>query len=242
MTCEKICELMMEYVAGELDRATADEIRTHIETCDECKKEYELALGMSEAVRDARFDAPEELHGRIMSAVANEKKRQRRAKLLKNLTTIGASVAAFIIVVNVIVDNLAGKSSDNVPNAGENNQEGVSINADNVFKPATQITNETVELSASTLNMFAGEWTTSLSDGRTAIMYINDDGSVVVCIREKNGYETYYDGMLEFTKDGITLSQSDGNQNCRAVINAVISSGRLYFDIVSGSTPWGAVT
>ena len=242
MTCERICELMMEYVAGELDKATSDEIRSHIETCDECKKEYELALGMSEAISDARFDAPEELHGRIMSAIANEKKKKIKARFLRNLTTIGASVAAFIIIVNVIVNNIADKSFDNVPNADANNQEGVTVNADNVFKPTGETTSETVELSSATVNMFVGEWTTSLSGGRTAIMYINDDSSVVVCIRERDGREIYYDGMLEFTKDGITLSQSDGNQNCRAVINAVISSGRLYLDIVSGSTPWGAAT
>lgn len=242
MTCKKACELMMEYVAGELDKATAEQIRSHIDACDECKKEYELALGMSEAIENAAFDAPAELHGRIMSAVRNEKKRQRRVRLIRTLTAIGASAAAFVIIVNVISDNISKQNADKSPNSESNVQDGIIMNSDNVFKPKGEITSETVELSAVTLELFVGEWKTSLADGRTVTMYINDDSSVVVCIRYRDGIETYYDGMLEFTNGGITLTQSDGNENCRAVIDAVIKSGRLYFDIVSGSTPWRTVT
>ena len=242
MTCNKACELMMEYVAGELDKATAEEIRMHIDACDECKKEYELALGMSEAIENAAFDAPAELHGEIMTAIRNEKKRQRRARLIRTLTAIGASAAAFVIIINVISDNISKQNADKAPNSEINVQDGIIMNSDNVFKPQTSVTSETVELSASTVDRFVGEWKTSLTDGRTVTMYINDDSSVVVCIRYGDGVEVYYDGMLEFTKNGIVLSQSDGNENCRAVIDAVIKSGRLYFDIVSGDTPWGKVT
>ena len=240
MTCKKACELMMEYVAGELDKATAEEIRMHIDACDECKKEYELALGMSEAIENAAFDAPAELHGEIMTAIRNEKKRQRRARLIRTLTAIGASAAAFVIIVNVIAGNVTKTKENNSPD--QNKQENIVLKSDNVFKPQTSVTSETVELSASTVDRFVGEWKTSLTDGRTVTMYINDDSSVVVCIRYGDGVEVYYDGMLEFTKNGIVLSQSDGNENCRAVIDAVIKSGRLYFDIVSGDTPWGKVT
>ena len=240
MTCNKACELMMEYVAGELDKATAEEIRSHIDACDECKKEYELALGMSEAIENAAFDAPAELHGEIMTAIRNEKKRQRRARLIRTLTAIGASAAAFVIIVNVIAGNVTKTKENNFPD--QNKQENIVLKSDNVFKPQTSVTSETVELSASTVDLFVGEWKTSLTDGRTVTMYINDDSSVVVCIRYGDGVEVYYDGMLEFTKNGIVLSQSDGNENCRAVIDAVIKSGRLYFDIVSGSTPWRTVT
>jgi hypothetical protein len=231
---------MMEYVAGELDKAIAEEIRMHIDACDECKKEYELALGMSEAIENAAFDAPAELHGEIMTAIRNEKKRQRRARLIRTLTTIGASAAAFVIIVNVIAGNVTKTKENNSPD--QNKQENIVLKSDNVFKPQTSVTSETVELSASTVDRFVGEWKTRLSDGRTVTMYINDDSSVVVCIRYGDGVEVYYDGMLEFTKNGIVLSQSDGNENCRAVIDAVIKSGRLYFDIVSGDTPWGKVT
>jgi hypothetical protein len=93
---------MMEYVAGELDKATAEEIRMHIDACDECKKEYELALGMSEAIENAAFDAPAELHGEIMTAIRNEKKRQRRARLIRTLTAIGASAAALLNALKVL--------------------------------------------------------------------------------------------------------------------------------------------
>ena len=244
MTCEKICELMMEFVCGELDDATADEIKAHIEACDNCKKEYELALGMSEAINDAGFDAPGDLHGRIMSAVINEKKRQRRARLIRNLTAIGASAAAFVIIVNMIAGNSIQSNSDKEPDSAPegNVYEDVILNSDNVFRPHTTVTSEPVELSAATVELFVGEWTTDIEGGRRVTMWISDDSSVTVCIRYNDGVEIYYDGTLEFTKDGIVLSQSDGNKNCRAIIDAVISNGRLYFDIVSGATPWRAET
>lgn len=242
MTCGRICELMMEYVNGELDKATADEIRSHIEICDDCKKEYELALGMSEAIKGAVFEAPSDLHGKIMSAVGNEKRRQRRAKLIKNLTAIGAGAAAFVIVISIISENSMKSTSDKQSNSEENKQNAIVLNHDNVFKPQSAITDKTVELSASTAELFVGEWKSELGNGGSVTMWISEDTSVTVCVRDKNGFETYYDGMLEFTKDGIILSQSDGNRNCRAMIDAVITSGRLYFDIVSGSTPWRTVT
>ena len=242
MTCDRARELMYEYVNGELNKYVAAEIKEHIESCEDCKKEYELLLGISEAINDAAYEAPAELHETIMSGIAAEKKRIRRAKLIKNLTAIGASAAAFIIIVNVIFTNL-DRAMDKGQNAPDNDETpSIVLKSDNIFTTESATPGETVELSQSTVSRFVGEWTTSLKNGKTVTMWINEDLSVVVCIKEKNGNEIYYDGMLEFSANGIALSQSDGNESFKATVQMAIDNGELFFDIVKGSTPWGEAT
>lgn len=244
MNCERICELLYDYVNGELDGATAREVEEHIANCESCKKEYELLLGMSEAISDAAYVPPTELHEVIMSGIAAEKKRIRRSRLIKNLTAIGASAAAFVIVVNAIFGALdrAMDKGQNAPDSDES--ASIIMKSDNVFtsESESETMGETVKLSASTVGSFVGEWQTSLKNGRTVTMWIYGDHSVVVCVRERNGNETYYDGTLEFANGEITLSQSDGNKNFRACVDMVIDGGELFFDMVSGSTPWGEAT
>lgn len=242
MNCEKIRELLFEYVNGELDATSAKEVEEHIAECESCKNEYELLLGMSEAINEAAYEAPSELHGVIMSGIAAEKKRMRRARLIKNLTAIGASAAAFVIVINVIFGNLdrAMDKGQNTPDQDE--MPSIVLKSDNIFTTESATTGEMVELSQSTASRFVGEWTTELKNGKTVTMWINEDLSVVVCVKEKNGNEIYYDGMLEFDEMGIVLSQSDGNESFKATIEMVIDNGELFFDVVSGKTPWGEAT
>ena len=247
MNCEKIRELLFDYVDGELDESAAEEICEHLEGCDECKKEYEEMLGMSEAIKESSVSAPTELHARIMLGVTAEKKRVRRARLMRNITAIGGCAAALVIVVTAAF-NMMDSGKDKAPeNSKPNSSEApsVSLKADNIFEPAASdelADGDSVMLSELTFERFVGEWKTELSDGRTVILMIGEDRSAVVCIREKDGREAYYDGMIEFTKHGITISQSDGNEHCIATVKAAIDEGKLYLDVVSGTTPWGEAT
>lgn len=247
MNCEQIRELLFDYIDGELDESTAKAIREHLEGCDECKKEYEEMLGMSEAIKESAVAAPDELHAHIMSGISAEKKHIKRARLMRNITAIGGCAAALVIVVTAAF-NMMDSGKDKVPeNSKPNSSEApsVSLKADNIFAPVTSdesANGESVMLSESTFERFVGEWMTELSDGRTVILMIGEDRSAVVCIRERDGREVYYDGMIEFTKRGITISQSDGNEHCIATVKAAIDEGKLYLDVVSGTTPWGEAT
>ena len=243
MNCERIRELLFDYIDGELDENTADAVRAHLDGCDKCKKEYREMLGMSEAIRESTVKAPAELHSHIMSGISAEKKRVKRARLMRNLTAIGGCAAAFVIIVNVLFNMIDGQK-DNAPEKNDpSDAPSISLKADNIFASAGSLESggdeETVVLSESTFEQFVGEWKTELKNGTTVIMIISEDRSAVVCIRERNGYETYYDGMIEFKNGTATISQSDGNEYCIATIKAVKDEGKLYFDIVSGNTPWG---
>ena len=242
MNCEKIRELLYDYVNGELDAKTSEEIRAHIDTCEECKKEYEFVLGMLDSLNCAEYEAPAELHSVIMSGVAEEKKRVRRIRLIKKLTAIGASAAVFALVVNAVLTAL--KPFDKAPespspNENDNSQvQSIVLSADTVFVSKQDSEYNDDMLTQSDAYKFVGEWNSQLSDGTEVTMRINEDLSVDVCVKNAKGIENYYDGTLTFSNGKATLSQSDGNVYCKAVIEMCISEGKLFMDIVSGSTPW----
>ena len=242
MNCDKIRELMFDYALGELDGKAMLEVRNHIDECEECKKEYEMTLGMLRAIKESEFDAPKELHSAIMSSVSAEMKRVKRARLIRNLTAIGGCAAAFIIAINIWLDMLP-KNNEEKPN---NEAPSITVKADDVFDAHLTDENvydgETVLLSANTVQSFVGEWTLTDEYGRDVRMIISEDCSVVVSVTDKYGQEIYFDGMLEFTNKGIALSQSDGNVYFRAMIEAVRDGNKLHFDVISGKTPWREAT
>lgn len=245
MKCNEICEILYDYINGELDSETEKTVKEHIEVCDSCKKEYELLLGMSEAVNAAQYEAPSELHAMVMSAIKQEKRNEKRRRFIKTLATLSASAAAFVIVVNVILSGI-GKFINKAPNdSASDSALSIVEKADNVFyKDSNGNTPDSngkaIELSAETVSKFTGIWECTLDDGKKITIEIDQELSVVVCVENKNGVKNYYDGTLEIGENGkITLSQSDGNVNLRATVEMAISNGKLFVDILSGSTPWG---
>lgn len=256
MNCERVKELLFQYINNELDEVNVRMIREHLTECDECKKEYELLLGMSEAIKDSRYEAPEELRDRVMSAVKTEKIRKNRERIIRRIAYVAASAAAFVIAINAIFnapafnkgnkapsDEKNDAASDRVP--AETPQGGsVQIKADTVFSPTDQgsYSGEDLLLTHSTLKSFKGEWSCELEDGWRLTMQVYEDGSVVVCIEDRFGLENYYDGSLTFENGKVYLDQSDGNSVCHATVEMAIKSGRLYMDVVKGSTPWIEVT
>ena len=44
MNCEKIKNLLMEYIDGELDRALEKEIKGHLAACDKCRQAEEALM------------------------------------------------------------------------------------------------------------------------------------------------------------------------------------------------------
>ncbi len=256
MNCERVKELLFQYINNELDEVNVRMIREHLTECDECKKEYELLLGMSEAIKESRYEAPEELRDRVMSAVKTEKIRKNRERIIRRIAYVAASAAAFVIAINAIFNAPAFNKGNKAPSDEKNDavsdrvpaetpQGGsVQIKADTVFSPIDQenYSGEDLLLTHSTLKSFKGEWQCELEGGWRLTMQVYEDGSVVVCIEDRFGLENYYDGSLTFDNGKVYLDQSNGNSVCHATVEMAIKSGRLYMDVVKGSTPWIEVT
>lgn len=257
MNCERVNELLFEYINNELDEVEARQIREHLMACGECRKEYELLLGMSEAIKESRYEAPEGFRDRVMSAVRKDKARVKRNIIIKRISYFAASAAAVVIAINAIFslpifdgsksnapsEDIKNDVTDRVP--AETPQSSViQIKADTVFSPIGQenYRGEDLLLTHSTLKSFGGEWSCELEDGWRLTMQVYEDGSVVVCIEDRFGLDNYYDGVLTFENGKVYLDQSDGNRVCHATVEMVIKSGMLYMDVVKGTTPWIEVT
>ena len=70
--CEEAAARLFEYLDGELDDVSEEEVRRHLEVCKACypraqfEKHFIEALGQSQK----NGSAPEELKGRILEAIA----------------------------------------------------------------------------------------------------------------------------------------------------------------------------
>ena len=72
ISCEEAAARLFEYLDGELDDASEEDVRRHLEVCKACypraqfEKHFIEALGRSQN----NGHAPEELKGRILEAIA----------------------------------------------------------------------------------------------------------------------------------------------------------------------------
>ena len=93
--CEKILDLINQYIDGELNESDAKLVRAHIENCSSCKKAYLELLELEKLFEEAKDDAPAELFEAVMAKVREEKavvtKRKKFAKIFG-----GVAVAAAI--------------------------------------------------------------------------------------------------------------------------------------------------
>jgi anti-sigma factor RsiW len=70
MNCRDLCELLCEYVAGELDAALCEAIRRHLEECPPClhyEATYRLTITLSRRLPPAEM--PAETAERLRAAV-----------------------------------------------------------------------------------------------------------------------------------------------------------------------------
>ena len=72
ISCEDALRLVHEFLDGELEGASADEVRQHFEVCQRCYPHLHLETVFREAIQRAslRPDAPAELKDRVSSLLA----------------------------------------------------------------------------------------------------------------------------------------------------------------------------
>ena len=117
--CERYTELMSQMLDGELPAEQAAELRTHIETCAECKRVYEAFEGVSEALSGELAEPPEMLAKGVMFKIKNQKKHRRF--VYGKFTALAACLALILLgaakygffgggISNVSLDNATEKS------------------------------------------------------------------------------------------------------------------------------------
>ena len=76
MKCDKIKELMMDFIDNELDASMQKQVQAHLETCAACKKYQESLLAVLSPFKKAeKAPAPEAVWQNIKSSI-KEKERQ----------------------------------------------------------------------------------------------------------------------------------------------------------------------
>jgi hypothetical protein len=233
--CEIIKDLIPAFVCGELEASEAETVISHIEDCPDCKKEYDMMLGMENAISLAEYEAPSELHSEIMSAVNKERrKNKQKAKFVKRISVVAAAAAVVVLMINVI-PNIINEGSGNASNELIVNEKTYIFDA----VGSDGRTEDYVPLSESSIESFCGEWTIPLENGNRAVLKINDDMSAEVCIIDKYGIEIYYDGIITLAGEGSAhMTQSDGRLSFDASLEMFIKDGRLCINIKRGVLPF----
>lgn len=75
--CEKYMELMSLMLDGELTREQASELRTHIASCENCRRVFDAFTGVSEALSDELVEPPEAMAQGVLFTIKNRKKHRR---------------------------------------------------------------------------------------------------------------------------------------------------------------------
>lgn len=97
--CEEISGLIIEYIDNELDITTAELVSRHIGECADCRKLYSDMITVCRAAADSAYEAPLELHDRVMCAVKNSKVGKARRFNIKRISTyFGIGIAAMLCI------------------------------------------------------------------------------------------------------------------------------------------------
>ena len=102
--CERVLELLNEYIDGELNESDAEFVRAHIEICPECKKVYSDLLEVERLFDEASEEVPDGFLDSVMTKISSEK--QNAAKPSKKPMVFwgkfgGVAVAAAVMLTVV---------------------------------------------------------------------------------------------------------------------------------------------
>ena len=233
--CDRIKDMIPAYVCGELEANEAEAVRSHIEECPDCKKEYDMMLGMENALSFAEYEAPSELHSEIMRAVNKEcRKNKQKAIFVKRISVMAAAAAVVVLMINVLPNIIKDNAGSTVNEFVVNEKTYLFDAVDYDYRTEDYLT-----LSESSLSSFCGEWMIPLENGNSAVLKINNDMSAEVCIIDKYGMENYYDGIITLTGEGSArMTQSDGELSFTAVLEIFIKNGKLCINVKYGKLPF----
>lgn len=99
MDCEKVQELLSEYVDHMLDDDMRKDVENHINSCDACKQEIKLLksiIGCCHEFEDQ--DLPENFSGKLHQRLLDERRNDRKDRLFAGFRKYGALAAALLVI------------------------------------------------------------------------------------------------------------------------------------------------
>ena len=153
MNCENYAHLMDDLMAGELDKQTADQVNSHIFSCNLCESGFEMLKREKEMFSQYLFDIepPIQLPARFQAKLAAENQKlfavkptsilsNWKSKLFGSLAFYPAMAGVVVIIALGIWWNFQSKAENK--DAAQNkpkNVESVNPNAKNFDEKATNI-------------------------------------------------------------------------------------------------------
>ena len=95
-----------EYCEGLLNGADAQEMHSHIAECEQCKSEEAEYRRFSALIENTAESVPEELHGKIMSAVKYEKRRDAFARAIKRFALPACAALLLVVSAPAVIKNM----------------------------------------------------------------------------------------------------------------------------------------
>lgn len=117
LTCSRVRVLLEAHVDGDLERndpATAAEVRSHLSTCPDCRRQHSQAVSLPFRIKALSSPAPSQsLVGEVMRAVAPARRSDRRAwTLLAPEALLAAFILWYLSGVNGVTSLVSGMFSD----------------------------------------------------------------------------------------------------------------------------------
>ena len=108
-TCENVKELLSLYIDELLCDDERDAVFAHLETCADCRSEYEFLSGIVKTAKTMpTLSVSEELHANIMQTIAGQTKAKPVKRSLWRMASGFVAAAAVIAISLISLDSLPG--------------------------------------------------------------------------------------------------------------------------------------
>lgn len=201
--CGAFEEKISALIDGELSEKEEAELFEHMAQCQSCRDTFAAFAEISSAMCDDE-EPPEDLHGRIMTAVKNEEHpaKKTRSPLLSLLYT--AAIVALVLLCGLPLNHLGGDiGGGELSDASFATQNGATFVGDDTFQgTAVNTEYKTVALSADELTTLLAPADSLIEpdfgDGETedteiTIYVVNDNDAEYMCTVTVAGNRVYAD-------------------------------------------------
>ncbi|EIW00850.1 DUF4349 domain-containing protein [Thermoanaerobacter siderophilus] len=132
MDCKKALQLIPRYIDGELDVAQKEELEKHIESCESCRKEYQLEKNIIESLKNMPpLELPEDFNKKIHEKLVYQKNiLEKKKERLKKTLTVAVIAASFILMTVFVVNIFKFDKSSRIESSAPSNNIKMTQSAD----------------------------------------------------------------------------------------------------------------
>lgn len=100
MDCNKVVELLSEYIDGMLDQDQKAEVEKHLNTCSKCSEEFEMLQSIINGCHQIdEIDLPDEFHQKLHDRIIEENASRVKFAIPKRISRSFTAIAAVLILV-----------------------------------------------------------------------------------------------------------------------------------------------